>query len=136
MKSPVWCDVFPFHQKDPKYQSTQNLSLISHILFLHPLSWERRWLGRAVFWWWSVLKYCFRNIHRILTPTAISPPPPLPQFSRVVVWYSEGHQKVMIIYVATYMLHTKNVPTSKRKESRRGRIKIIKEFKRDILNIV
>lgn len=68
---------FPFHKKDPRYPSNWNLSLISRILFLQPFSWERRWLERAVFWWWSVLKYCFRNIHRILTSTT------LPQF---VVW--------------------------------------------------
>lgn len=42
----------------------------------------------------------------------------------------------MIIYKETYMLPSKNIPTSKGKESRRGRIKMIKEYKRLLLNIV
>lgn len=49
---------FLFHKKNPnpKQPSNLNLSLISQVSFLHPLSWERMWVGKAVFWWWSILK--------------------------------------------------------------------------------
>lgn len=48
----------------------------------------------------------------------------------------EGHQKVTIIYKVIYTLPSKNVPTSKGKGNRRGRLKTLKECKRLILNIV
>lgn len=44
---------FLFHQRNnkPKQPSNLNLSPISQVSFSHPLSRERKWVGRAVFWW-------------------------------------------------------------------------------------